>query len=283
VESASVCPKCGYARKRGDTAPEWQCPSCGIAIEKYRAQQEAGRLRLQSSVDAAHASNAAMAAAAANPVTAALVREAHWIELPPRLRFERRLGMALLDLLMAAVFLWCWLNPGAWRPTLAQELGLIMLMEFFVIHSSVFLAAGSGEGASGAKATLGFIVMLFYLPVAGAFAWWHGGGWWPILAFAWLLSSRVAAMLAGHGSDAFESKRARYYWATGGGLYVMCGFAAIFLPIPQLGFHRHGQFVWEGFWTIPPQDVMAWGFLYFGLQALLKLLEKPEWIVAEPE
>ena len=281
MDCASACPKCGYARKPADKAPDWQCPSCGVAIEKYRARQEADRRRVENSVAAADASKAAMAAAAANPVTAALVREAHWIELPPRLPLQRRLGMALLDFLMAAVFLWCWLNPGAWRPTLAQELGLIILMEFFVIHSSAFLSAGSGEGASGAKITLAFIVMLFYIPVAGAFAWWHGGGWWPILAFAWLLSSRVAAMLAGQGSDAFESKRARYYWGTGGGLYILCGFAVVLLPIPKLGFHRYGQFVWEGFWTIPPQDVMAWGFLYFGLNALVKLLEKPEWIAEQ--
>jgi hypothetical protein len=272
VESASVCPKCGYQRKPGDTAPAWQCPSCGIAIEKYRVQNSAAD---------ADASNAAMAAAGANPVTATLVREAGWVGLPPRLPFERRFGMAVPDLLTAAVFLWCWLNPGAWRPTLAQELGLIILMEFFVIHSSAFLSAGSGEGTGGAKLMLAFIVMLVYLPVAGTFAWWHGGGWWPVLAFAWLLCSRVAGMFAGQGSDAFESRRARYYWATGGSLYIMCGFAMVFLPIPQLGFRRHGQFVWEGFWTIPPQEVMAWGFLYFGLNALVKLLEKPEWIAEQ--
>ena len=30
------CPKCGYARKASDTkVPDWQCPSCGIAYQKY--------------------------------------------------------------------------------------------------------------------------------------------------------------------------------------------------------------------------------------------------------
>jgi len=28
------CPKCGYVRKMGEAAPEWQCPSCGIAYAK---------------------------------------------------------------------------------------------------------------------------------------------------------------------------------------------------------------------------------------------------------
>jgi len=33
-----VCPKCGYARKPADTAPAWQCPSCGIAYNKFLAE-----------------------------------------------------------------------------------------------------------------------------------------------------------------------------------------------------------------------------------------------------
>lgn len=28
------CPKCEYFRKEGETNPEWQCPSCGIAYSK---------------------------------------------------------------------------------------------------------------------------------------------------------------------------------------------------------------------------------------------------------
>lgn len=29
-----TCPKCGYERKASDSAPEWQCPSCGVAYAK---------------------------------------------------------------------------------------------------------------------------------------------------------------------------------------------------------------------------------------------------------
>ena len=35
------CPKCGYTRKFGETAPEWQCPSCGIAYAKADAGVDA--------------------------------------------------------------------------------------------------------------------------------------------------------------------------------------------------------------------------------------------------
>ena len=35
------CPKCRYVRQRGDTAPDWQCPRCGIAYEKFAAEAPA--------------------------------------------------------------------------------------------------------------------------------------------------------------------------------------------------------------------------------------------------
>lgn len=31
------CPKCGYSRTFGETAPDWQCPSCGVAYAKAEA------------------------------------------------------------------------------------------------------------------------------------------------------------------------------------------------------------------------------------------------------
>jgi hypothetical protein len=202
--------------------------------------------------------------------------------VPPRLPLERRLGSALPDLLLAGLFLWCWMRPGSWRPTLVSELGLLMLMEFFVVHSSVFLVA-AGSAGTGARLTTAAVVMLFYIPVAGAFAWWHGG-WWPVLGFAALLTSRVATMLAGQGSDAFEAKRGRYYWANAGGWYIFAALLAILLlPLPKLGFTLRADYVWDRFWSIPPHEVMAWGFLYFAGQGVMKAIEKPQWIAGWDE
>ena len=28
------CPRCRYIRQPADTAPDWQCPSCGVALQK---------------------------------------------------------------------------------------------------------------------------------------------------------------------------------------------------------------------------------------------------------
>jgi len=35
------CPKCAYVRAASDTAPEWQCPKCGIAYAKFLQVQAA--------------------------------------------------------------------------------------------------------------------------------------------------------------------------------------------------------------------------------------------------
>lgn len=34
VKTQGTCPKCGYLRQVTDTAPEWQCPKCGVAYAK---------------------------------------------------------------------------------------------------------------------------------------------------------------------------------------------------------------------------------------------------------
>lgn len=33
----TLCPKCGHVRGALETAPDWQCPACGIAYHKYQA------------------------------------------------------------------------------------------------------------------------------------------------------------------------------------------------------------------------------------------------------
>ena len=38
----TVCPKCQYLRKASDQAPDWQCPSCGIAYAKFQQAQGSG-------------------------------------------------------------------------------------------------------------------------------------------------------------------------------------------------------------------------------------------------
>jgi hypothetical protein len=249
------CPKCGYRRQLGDTAPAWQCPACGVAMEKFRAQlAEVNRL-----------------------ATAVLVEEVPEL---PRLSLERRMVSAAPDLAMSSLFLWCWMAPAAWRPTLASELGLLMLMEFFALHSGTFLggAVPIQQAGISTRIVTSAIVFAFYLPIAGAFAYFHGG-WWPFLAFSWLLLSRVVSAAAGAGSGSSEAKRMRFYWGVSGSFYVLMAIPTIVvLPMPRLGFDSARGVFWDTWWNLRPYEVMAWGFFYFGAVAVVKLLEKPSWI-----
>jgi hypothetical protein len=254
--SPAACPKCGYVRSPQDRAPDWQCAACGIAIAKFQAQAKgetppAGTEEvLEMRVD------------------------------PPRLPLANRIGSALPDLVMAGLFLWCWLSPLAWHPKLASELGSLVLMLFFTMHSSIFLTAASGGPQDSGRRLVGALIMLaFYLPVAGAFAYFHGG-WTPFAGFAWLLLANVATMLAARGPDDFQSRRMRFYWGSAAGYYILAGLAIAVLPLPQLGF-RNASVDWPVWWSIDRQNVVAWGLLYFGAMGVTKLLETPQMILRE--
>ena len=45
------CPKCGYTRQAHDTAPDGECPRCGIVFAKFLAAQEARQLQPVSVVE----------------------------------------------------------------------------------------------------------------------------------------------------------------------------------------------------------------------------------------
>jgi glutaredoxin len=42
ARTTTVCPKCAYLRKPDDTAPEWECPACGVVYAKFIASADAG-------------------------------------------------------------------------------------------------------------------------------------------------------------------------------------------------------------------------------------------------
>lgn len=51
-----ICPKCSAVRKDTDTAPDWQCPACGVAYAKVgqRTDVPDGRVRREERVEIAH-------------------------------------------------------------------------------------------------------------------------------------------------------------------------------------------------------------------------------------
>lgn len=199
----------------------------------------------------------------------------------------RRLAAAAPDAALAGLYLWCWIQPLAWRKTLVAELMLVMLVEFLVVHSGPFLGmVVMGERSNQSRATrlkillgLGAVYLLFAGGMSAAF-----GSWGPLLLFVWLIGAKLVAILLGRSLGGAEQARQMGYWALSVVFYLGAVFATLFLPVPELGVTQHGHFYGipgEGEWVRHPYTVIAAGFLYFGALALAKLLENPAWLKAQ--
>ena len=197
--------------------------------------------------------------------------------------FPRRLAAAAPDGGLAGLYLWCWVDPLAWRKTLVAELMLVMLVEFLVVHSGPFFGMlVTGDAVTKDRATrlkillgLGCIYLLFAGGMAAAFE-----SWGPLLLFAWLIGAKLIAILAGRGSTVREQTRQMALWALSVLFYLGAVFATLLLPVAELGVVRHGHFYGvpgSGEWVSHPNTVIAAGFLYFAALALVKLFENPAW------
>lgn len=201
----------------------------------------------------------------------------------------RRLGAAGPDAALAGLYLWCWINPLAWRKTLVAELMLVMMVEFLVVHSGPFLGmVVVGTGSSQSRASrlkvllgLGAIYLLFAGGMSAAL-----GSWGPILLFVWLIGAKLIAILLGRSPGGTERARQMGYWALSVVFYLGAVFATLLLPVPKFGVTQHGHFYGipgEGEWVSHPETVIAAGFLYFAALALAKLLENPAWLKAQQD
>ncbi len=197
--------------------------------------------------------------------------------------FLRKLSSAAPDLALAALYLWCWIEPLAWRKTLVAELMLVMLVEFLVVHSGPFFGMlVTGDAVTTERATrlkillgLGCVYLLFAGGMAAAFE-----SWGPVLLFAWLIGAKLVALLAGRGTAVREQTRQMALWGLSVLFYLGAVFATVLLPVPKLGVVRHGHYYGvpgSGEWVSHPNTVIAAGFLYFGALGLVKLLENPAW------
>jgi hypothetical protein len=195
----------------------------------------------------------------------------------------RRIAAAAPDLALAGVYLWCWIEPLAWRKTLVADLMLVMLVEFLVVHSGPFLGVlVMGDDSSVSRATrlkmllgLGAVYLLFAGGMSAAFETWG-----PVLVFVWLIGAKLYAILLGRAPDGAEQTRQMALWALSVLFYLGAVFATLFLPVPKFGVTRHGHYYGvpgEGEWVSHPNTVIAAGLLYFGALALVKLLENPAW------
>lgn len=184
---------------------------------------------------------------------------------------------ALPDFGFAVVFLVTWLQPQAFGEQTVTRLMLVMLLEFIIVHSAVFMGTVIVASADKARRTLGLLGFgLFYSIFAAAFSLVFKT-WWPFGAFWLQTGNRLLGVLVGQASEGQEKAFLMRGWAISVGLYVGCCFITTFLPIPALGItpaviaalHLPGT----GLWISEPYRVLAFGALYFALTAWSELYD----------
>jgi len=186
-----------------------------------------------------------------------------------------RLFAAAPDAITAAIFLTAWIAPTLLGPETVKNLMLTMLIEFIVVHSSVFYAGISAvEDIARVKRMLMLLgLAAFYMMFVVAFAFAFDSTW-PIFAFGWLLLSRFAHLWTHPVPGSRETERMMLTWGASCATYVLGALATVVLPLPALGvtpdFVTSMHLSGSGEWIERPQTVLAFGFLYFAVQARVK-------------
>ena len=186
-----------------------------------------------------------------------------------------RLFAALPDAITASVFLVAWTAPAQLGPDSVRNLTLVMLIEFIVLHSSVFYAViVAADGVARGKrilwlSGLSALYLTFVLGFSLAFS-----SSWPLFAFGWLFVSRFLHIWTRKSEGIDAGRSMTTIWAAGVGAYLLGAFATVMLPLPPLGitpeFIESMHLTGSGEWIDRPYTVLAFGAFYFAVQAWVK-------------
>ncbi|MDX1376638.1 MAG: hypothetical protein R3357_13810 [Burkholderiales bacterium] len=194
------------------------------------------------------------------------------------MNLARRAALALPDAAAAAIFLWCWIAPTAWRPQLVGLLVLAFLIEFVVVQAGPFIGTVVYADKMGldrrrrmrTATALGVTYLVFAGLAAASF-----DAWFPLLIFVWLFGVKVFTAVCGRDRAATGREREMTVWILSVSYYFLAVFLTMFVPVPMLGitedgavYGLRGQYEWANF----PYEAIAAGFFYFFALALTRLL-----------
>jgi hypothetical protein len=197
-----------------------------------------------------------------------------WQDRHMRIALPRLLA-SLPDALTATIFLFAWIAPSIPGPQYVANLTLTMLIEFIVMHSSAFYAVicAASEVSRGRRLAWLSCLTALYLTFILGFALAYQSVW-PIAAFAWLFVSRFVHLWTHPVEDATDTRRMMLLWVASGVTYVFGAALTVLLPLPRFGltpeFVASMHLSGSGEWIDRPYTVLAFGALYFGVQAWLK-------------
>ena len=186
----------------------------------------------------------------------------------------KNLLKALPELISAALLLALWVEPRRFDISWFRSGVLTLLLEFFVIHASGFMAVLMYDpGTPAMKRSLQVAGLgAFYLVFISGFAWGFDA-WWMLGAFAWLCFGKLQAIWTGAAPTERDRTHAIVSWALSVAVFLGAVFLTVTVDVPVLGagpdirdaagFNAKG-----GVWEAEPHRALAGAVLYFTLMAL---------------
>jgi len=185
---------------------------------------------------------------------------------------------ALPELISASILYALWVEPLRFGLDWFRSGVLTLLLEFFVIHASGFMAVLMYDPQTPAK-TRGLQVAGLgagYLVFLGAFAWGFDA-WWMLAAFAWLCFGKLQAIWSGAAPVEKDRMVAISSWALSVAVYLGAVAVTVIADVPRLGvtpavrdlagFDANG-----GAWEAEPHRALAGAVLYFVIMGLSRPL-----------
>ena len=187
-----------------------------------------------------------------------------------------RATASIPDLITATFYFTAWVAPTLLGPQWVRSLLAAIVIEFLVMHASAFYGFGIAkrdDRLARRAVILGVLTCAYLVPIGAIAIFMQTLA--PVLSFIWLFTSRFAFILLNPATAAEETKRVQWLWVVSLATYFVGVILTNKLPLPALGLtadfvaslsisgHPNPQ-------AQPPQLTIAFGLLYFVVQACAK-------------
>jgi hypothetical protein len=196
---------------------------------------------------------------------------------PIHLPWSRRIVEAAPDLVMTSAYLVTWAAPYTLGERMVRHLMLVMLIEFFVVHSAGFLGElrfGKDPLRKKRRTVIGLAAFyaIFMIGIGASM-----GAWWPVLGFGLLMINRCGAALFDRQVSEAHQQYTRAGWAAGILFYLLAVPVVAIESLPAWGIDAQviaaqGFGDTSGEWVERPETALAAGAIYFTLHAMRKLI-----------
>ena len=182
---------------------------------------------------------------------------------------------AVPDFGFAGACLVTWFRPTTFCDRMVHHIAMVMLLEFFVVHSAGFMGVVAASDQPRARR------LLLMLGLAGLYTVFTAaysvglGSWWMVGAFWSLTLNRLSSIALGVAPPGDQQMFVGVSWAASVLFYLGSIFATVVPDLPALGITpevvaRQGFRV-GGAFTEQPWRVVACGALYFFAQGCFEV------------